>query len=104
MLESADVLKKDGATLLESFLLQGPFNADWGAEDAMAYLQAMRQQLKELRNRETQLRNDLQLFDLSLFESAEIARLEKVQSLYFLLFVDKKNNFLSKLNGVYLSF
>ncbi|KAI4461456.1 dynein heavy chain [Holotrichia oblita] len=77
LLESADVLKKDGAMLLDSFLLQGPFNAEWTAAEAMAYLQSMRQQLKELRNRETQLRNDLQLFDLSLFESAEIARLEK---------------------------
>lgn len=71
-------MRKDGGALLESFLQQGPFSAEWTAEEAMAYLQQMRKDLKNLRDRESQLRDDLRLFDLSLFETTEMARLEKV--------------------------
>lgn len=71
--------------------MQGPFSAEWSAEEAMIYLQNMRQQLRDLRDRESQLRNDLRLFDLSLFESGEMARLEKVLSFFSLYRLYSRN-------------
>lgn len=81
-MEAADDLKRDGINLLETFLSHGPFSSECTAEEAMAYLNNMRTQLKALRDKEAQLRDDLRLFDLSLFESPEMARLEKVQNIF----------------------
>lgn len=65
--------------LLEDFLDKGPFGPDWKAKDALNCLKNYREQLKALREKEAQLRKDLALFDISLPESLELARLERVK-------------------------
>lgn len=65
--------------LLETFMEKGPFSAEWAAKDALAAIANYREQLKALRMKEEQLRRDLALFDISLPESLELARLERVK-------------------------
>lgn len=77
MLKEAEVLKHDAFNLLDKFLKKGPFNPDWTAKQALAFLKDIRAQLKKLRGREAKLRADLGLFDLSLLDSPELLELEK---------------------------
>lgn len=79
MLESAEIFRRNGIELLDEFLTNGPFGADISAKDALAYLGNVRAHLNALRKREAQLRKDLGVFDLSLPESLEIQRLERVR-------------------------
>lgn len=60
----------------------GPFNADWSAEEALKYIAQMKAQLARLRDIEKQLRGDLEIFGLSLPDTLELTKLEKV-SLFF---------------------
>ncbi|KAK4876213.1 hypothetical protein RN001_012635 [Aquatica leii] len=76
LLESAEVLRKDGMKLFDSFMVTGPFSSTWGAKDALSFLGNIRAQLNELREREAQLRKDLGVFDLSLPMSVELQALE----------------------------
>lgn len=78
LLDQAEKLKDDARTLLDFFLNKGPFNAQVTAKDALSQIATMKQQLKELREREATLRKDLGVFDLSVLESAEMNTLEKV--------------------------
>ncbi|XP_071050357.1 dynein axonemal heavy chain 2 isoform X2 [Onthophagus taurus] len=77
LLEAAEEFKKEGATMLENFMAQGPFSSEWTATQALSFLDDMRAQISAMRDKEAQLRKDLGLFDLSLFSSAELAALEK---------------------------
>lgn len=78
LLEESEVLRRNGFTLLEGFLENGPFTAEWSAKDALSNLKDYRKQLQMLRDKEAQLRKDLALFGISLPESMELARLERV--------------------------
>lgn len=79
LLEESENLRRNGITLLEGFLEKGPFSAEWTAKEALASLKDYRNQLKFLRDKEEQLRKDLALFGISLPESLELARLERVK-------------------------
>lgn len=78
MLESAEIFRRNGIELLDEFLTHSPTNAEWTPKEALGYLAGIRAQLNELRKREAQLRKDLGVFDLSLPESLELQRLERV--------------------------
>lgn len=80
MLDNAETLKQDAVNLLETFVAKGPFSSEWTATDALGYIADMKNQLKMLRQREEQLRKDLGVFELSLLESQEMQRLEKVSN------------------------
>lgn len=79
LLEESEVLRRNGITLLEGFLEKGPFTAEWTAKEALSCLKDYRAQLRALREKEEQLRRDLALFGISLPESLELARLERVR-------------------------
>lgn len=72
-------MKKEAKSLLETFVVTGPFSSDWKAKDALANLSLIRAQLDELRAREQMLKKDLGIFNISQPESPELAKLEKVQ-------------------------
>lgn len=79
MLEDAEVLKKDARNLLKSFLEKGPFSAEYTTSEALSMLATYREQLLKAREIEEQLRRDLGLFDISLPESLDLAKLERVK-------------------------
>lgn len=83
LLEESEKLRRDGADLLDDFMVNGPFNAEWSAKDALASIKDFRKQLLAIREREAQIRRDLGLFDISLPESLELARLERVCKVFF---------------------
>lgn len=72
--------------MLDNFMANGPFSADWSAKDALASIKDFRQQLLAIREREAQIRRDLGLFDISLPESLELARLERVNTNFLIIF------------------
>lgn len=78
MLDEAEKMKEDAINLLQYFLNKGPFTEDVSATDALTQIDIIKKQLKELRERETRLRKDLGVFDLSILEPMEMQILEKV--------------------------
>lgn len=79
LLESAEVLKKEAQVLLEDFLEKGPFSSEYTAKEALEIIAAYREKLRQAREIEEQLRRDLGLFDISLPESLDLAKLERVR-------------------------
>lgn len=78
LLESAEVLRKDGIVLFETFITTGPFSSEWSAKEALDYLGNIRAQLTVLREKEAQIARDLAIFGLSLPESQELLQIERV--------------------------
>lgn len=77
-MESAEVMKKDGKKLLDDFLSMGPFSSDWTAEEALKYIAEIKLKLAYLREHEKNLRDDLGIFGLSLPDTIELTKLERV--------------------------
>jgi hypothetical protein len=82
------VLKKDGKTLLDDFLVTGPFSSEWSADDALKYIADIKAKLALMREHEKDLRADLGIFGLSLPDTIELTKLERVHvTLFLLLFI-----------------
>lgn len=79
-MESAEVLKKQAQILLDDFLEKGPFSSEYTATEALSIIAAYREQLRQAREIEEQLRRDLGLFDISLPDSLDLAKLERVRN------------------------
>ena len=90
------MLKKDGKAILEEFLTNGPFSSDWSAEDALKYIADIKAKLAMLREHEASLRGDLGIFGLSLPDTVELTKLERVHwilyqsTLFHLYYIRRK--------------
>lgn len=72
-------MKKEGKTMFDQFLLNGPFSADWSTEEALKYILDLKNKVAKMRQTEAELREDLGIFGLSLPDSLELTKLEKVR-------------------------
>lgn len=57
--------------------MEGPFNAEWSAKDALDYLRGTREKLELMRQREAIIKRDLGVFSISQPDSLELIKLEK---------------------------
>ncbi|XP_060528447.1 dynein axonemal heavy chain 2 isoform X3 [Cylas formicarius] len=76
LLEQAELSVRLARQILDEFMAKGPFTSDWSVADGLAYLQKIRAALKDLKEKDEKLRNDLAIFGLSYDECVEISRLE----------------------------
>lgn len=83
------MLKKQAQILLEDFLEKGPFSSEYSAKEALDIIASYREQLRQARAIEESLRRDLGLFNISLPDSLDLAKLERV-SKRFDLKISKK--------------
>lgn len=79
-------MKKQAQILLDDFLEKGPFSAEYSTKEALDIIAAYREKLRQAREIEEQLRRDLGLFDISLPESFDLAKLERVNKVLNQLF------------------
>lgn len=82
------MLKKQAQILLDDFLEKGPFSSEYSTKEALEIIAAYREKLRQAREIEEQLRRDLGLFDISLPESFDLAKLERVSEKIGKLFLD----------------
>lgn len=73
-------MKKEGKTMFEQFILNGPFSTNWSTEDALKYIQDLKTKVSAMRETEKELREDLSIFGLSLPDNLELSKLEKVKN------------------------
>lgn len=57
---------------------KGPFSSDYTTKEALDIIATYREQLRQAREIEEQLRRDLGLFNISLPDSLDLAKLERV--------------------------
>ncbi|CAG9772859.1 unnamed protein product [Ceutorhynchus assimilis] len=76
LLEQAEGARQNAKTLLDEFIIKGPFTSDWSVEEGLAYLSAMRVTLKNMKERDEKLRADLAIFGLSYDESVDLSKLD----------------------------
>ncbi|XP_012280984.2 dynein heavy chain 2, axonemal [Orussus abietinus] len=77
LLNVAALLTSDMVNLMNSFYENGPFTSDWKSDDALSWIDDFRMEIRNLRERETQLKADLVIFGISQSDSPELAKLEK---------------------------
>lgn len=80
------MLKKQAQILLDDFMEKGPFSAEYSTKEALDMIAAYREKLRQAREVEEQLRRDLGLFDISLPECLDLAKLERVRQKMLKLF------------------
>ena len=77
-MHSAEEFKKTVSTTAEEFELKGPFSASVSVAEALEFISQMRQQLAQLKLKETNLRRGLNIFKIDQPPSHIILALEKV--------------------------
>lgn len=77
-MHSAEEFKKTVSATAEDFELKGPFSASVSVAEALAFISQTRQQLAELKLKETNLRRGLNIFKIDQPPSHIILNLEKV--------------------------